>query len=407
MNKTKHYIYAHKRKLIALVSDMVRIPTVNPPGKNYEKMASFLQGCCKKLGLKTTKITTPLRICREHGVTDGSKRISLLADWDLGAEKTLHFNGHYDVVPATGNWKTNPFKPVVIGNRLFGRGTEDMKATIACYLFAIEALKKTGASPDINIQVSFVPDEETGGIPGMGYLVDKGVVKADYAVGEGADERNLCLGNKGILWFKITVFGKSAHASTPYKGINSFEAMVELAQRLIVLRKKVERRRAQVATRTPLEKRATMVLGGELSGGTKINTVPDASTFTIDRRILPNEDTKKVKEEIINIIKAFAKEKDVKVKYDIMSDEGPVLVDSNNDFVKTFSKCLKGAFGKKPKLIIIPGGTDLRFLIRKGVPAIGYNAKGENLCHSDNEFVYIDSLLKTTEVFAKLMMSIQ
>ncbi len=410
MNKKvsfKKYIYRQKKEIIDLTSHLVEIPTVNPPGTNYERIVAHLERRCKALGLKTKRIITPKRECKKHKIDSGSERINLIADWDVGAKKTLHLNGHYDVVPATGNWRSNPFKAVLKNERLYGRGTEDMKGTIACFIYAIKTLQQLEITPACNIQLSFTPDEETGGKTGLGYLVANSLLKADYAVGEGAVDNFVCCGNKGIAWFKINVLGKSSHASNPRIGHNSFDGMTELATQLLKLQRKIKARKTKFNTRVLNDKFATMVLGGELSGGTKINTVPDKSSFTIDRRVLPEETNTLAKKEILEVIKDFLKKSPLKVKVEILSDEAAVLVNPKTRLCKSMGKVIKGVLGKKPKFVLVPGGTDMRFFIRKGIPAVGYNARGEERCHADDEFVYVRSLLKTTEVFARLMVDLR
>ena len=133
------YIEKKKNKLIALTKELVAVQTVNPPGLNYEKIVNILEDYCKALGLKTKRVITPKSELKRYGVKGGSDRINLIANWDIGAKNKLHINGHYDVVPAMSSWRTNPFKCVVKNNRIYGRGTEDMKANITAVLIAIEA----------------------------------------------------------------------------------------------------------------------------------------------------------------------------------------------------------------------------------------------------------------------------
>ncbi|MBU0759127.1 MAG: M20/M25/M40 family metallo-hydrolase, partial [Candidatus Omnitrophica bacterium] len=196
--RLEKYFREKERGVVSLIARLVEIPTVNPPGDNYETMACLLEKRCRAIGLRTKKYFTPEEILHRFGVTEGSRRVSLVADWTVGAKKTLHITSHYDVVPATDKWKTDPYKAVVKGNKIYARGSEDMKGNIASVLFALEAIKRCGMSPAINLQVSFTPDEETGGRTGLGYLVDKGLVRADYAMSEGYSGKYISMGNKGV-----------------------------------------------------------------------------------------------------------------------------------------------------------------------------------------------------------------
>jgi len=401
------YIEKKRSKLIKLTKDLVSIPTVNPPGLNYGKMAGFLEAYCKDLGLKTRRVVVPLSDLKRYGIKGGSKRVNLIARWDTGAKKTLHINGHYDVVPASSTWSTNPFNAVVKNGRIYGRGTEDMKASIAAVLLAVEALKKNNIKPACNIELSFTPDEETGGKTGFGYLVKRGIIKPDYAISEGYNNDFISYGNKGLVWFKIDVKGKACHSSEPHKGINAFEKMIAVAGELIKLKKKISTRKTSCKVKHAQNRASTMVLGGEISGGVKANIVSDSCTFMIDRRFLPEENLNNVKREIINAIKNLEKkDKDLKVKVSVMGEEGSVVSDESNIIFKRFKESVKRVLGMPAKCALMAGATDIRFLIRKGVPCLGYSVCGGDTAHSDNEFVYVKSLVNTAKIFADIMLNL-
>lgn len=395
-----NYIAAHRNRLIGLTRDLIKIPTVNPPGENYKEMVSLLLKKCKRLHLKTRKIEPPKSLLKALKIK-GSRRINLLAEWDAGAKETIHINGHYDVVPPTRNWKTPPFKPTVKAGRLYGRGAEDMKGNIAAVLFALEAVTACGLKPAYNIQLSFTPDEETGGKAGFGYLVRSGYIKADFGIGEGYHNNFASYGNKGMLWFNVEVLGRSCHACEPYNGVNSFEKMLVVAGELIKLKEKIERRTTKYGTKNPRDKHPTMVLGGELWGGRKTNIVPDISTFTIDRRLIPEENIKDAKAEVFEVIKRLKKkDRGLKVRVEVTSEENPVISKKGDIFFRLFSDAIRKVRKKPAKFAILSGGTDMRFLIRKGVPSVGYSVDGGNTCHSDNEYVKIRDLVDTAKIFA-------
>ena len=177
-------------------------------------------------------------------------------------------------MPAADKWETDPFKAIVNGNKVYGRGSEDMKGTIASVLFALKALKGCGIKLKINIQLSFTPDEEIGGRTGLGYLVNQGLVRADYAMSEGYSGDYISIGNKGILWAEVEVIGKSAHSSMPYKGVNSFDRMNMLVTELEKLKNRISKRKTRYDMQDTISKGPSFVMGGFLQGGVKINVVP-------------------------------------------------------------------------------------------------------------------------------------
>lgn len=403
-DKIKSYLRANKKYVVKLVSKLIEIPTVNPPGENYEEMVDFLERECGKLGLAAGRYVTPEQMLDKYGVKGGSKRISLVADLNKGHSKTFHINFHYDVVPATDKWITYPFKATVKNSRIYGRGSEDMKGTIASVLFALRALKECSIKPKINIQLSFTPDEEIGGRTGLGYLVEKGLVKADYAMSEGYSGNYISVGNKGVLWAEIEVIGKSAHGSMPYKGVNSFERMNMLAGELEKLKNKILKRKTRHSMRDAVSKNATFVMGGLLEGGVKINVVPGIAKFSIDRRLIPEENIDVAKKEIEAVIKKFNKKrKDSKVNIRFVSQASPAISKRDEVFFKTASDSIKAATGRKANFSIMPGATDMRYFMWKGIPSLGYSASGGEKWHSDNEFVSIKSLVDTAKVYALIM----
>ena len=402
------YIEKNRGKLIKLTKKLVSIPTVNPPGLNYEKMADFLESHCKDLGLKTRRVVVPLSELKRYGVKGGSRRVNLIANWGVGAKKTLHINSHYDVVPASSTWRTGPFKAVVKNGRIYGRGTEDMKASIAAVLLAIEALKTKNIKPACNIELSFTPDEETGGRTGFGYLVKRSIIKPDYAISEGYNNDFISYGNKGLVWLKIDVKGKACHSSEPHKGINAFEKMIDIANGLMKLKNKISARKTNYKVKHPENRVSTMVLGGEISGGVKANIVSDSCTFMIDRRFLPEENLNGVKQEIVDTIKNLEKkDKALKVKVSVMGEEDSVVSNESNILFKRFKESVKRVLDIPAKCALMAGATDIRFLIRKGIPCLGYSVDGGHTAHSDNEFVYIKSLVDTTKIFADIMINLK
>jgi succinyl-diaminopimelate desuccinylase len=397
----------HEDDLIRFTSQLVSIPTVNPPGDRYIDMVRLLERTCRSRGLRTRLITVPKSECIARGLDPKYPRISLLAEWDTGAKKWLHINGHYDVVPVTNFWKTKPFNPVLRADKLYGRGTADMKSDIAAALFAIRLIKDQGIVPKVNIQFSFVPDEETGGVLGMKYLMRKKLIKADYVIGEGHSKGTISVGNKGLLWMKVEVIGKSSHAAYAYKGINAFRYASFLAVELDRLRARIERRASRHAFSQKEQRHPTLVLGGFLSGGSKSNTVPDRVIFSIDRRILPDEDPVRAEQEILVAIASFRRRHpEVRIKVTVDGRDAPIIVDSQNQFVKHFSRVVTRVRGTPTKRLVLCGGTDLRFLLYRGIPGVGYSPDGENM-HADNEYVRVRSMVETTAILAGVIAGMQ
>ena len=191
---------------------------------------------------------------------------------------------------------------------IYGRGTADMKGSIASLLMALQALRQTGTKPRLNIEVSFTADEETDSSLGTGWLVDHAPLHADYAVVmEGGELNTVCCGHNGVVWLEVTVHGRAAHGSKPEAGINALEKMSALVLGLDGYKRALARR----SFRTPEGKimHPTINLGGVFSAGEggKINTVPALATFSIDRRVLAVENHATAERELRAALAAAAR----------------------------------------------------------------------------------------------------
>ena len=240
------YLDRHSADLVALLQKLVRIPTVNPPGENYGAITALLARELSVAGLSARRLAIPRAAARRLAPELRSHpRYNVLGFHDAGAPKTLHFNAHYDVVPAGGRWRhESPFAPAVEDGWIYGRGTADMKGSIACLLLALRALRVTGVQPRCNVEVSFTADEETDSLLGAGWVVDHVPLKADYVVVmEGGEGRLIGCGHNGVVWLNVIVHGRPAHGSTPEHGINALEKMSALVLALEAYKRLIRRRR--------------------------------------------------------------------------------------------------------------------------------------------------------------------
>ncbi|NQT06254.1 MAG: M20 family metallopeptidase [Candidatus Omnitrophica bacterium] len=406
-NLIKKEINGRKSYAVNLTKRLIRIPTVNPPGEGYGKITALLEKELKKIGLTTKRVVTPRTVLKKYNIDDRLPRVNLIADWQRGRKRTLHINGHYDVVPVTGDWKVSPFKGLLRNGKLYGRGAEDMKGTITSMILAVSTLKRLDMLPEVNVQLSFTPDEEIGGMTGFGWLVKEDKIRADYGLSEGYTGKCISCGNKGIMWARIECRGKSAHASVPYKGVNSFDAMIEAANALKKLRVRIKKRKTAFKMKNDRDRFPSMVLGGELEGDNKVNMVPSRVSFSIDRRLIPEENLSSAKREIEDVLKSCSKKSGHKFKMRILAQDPAVAVNPNAMICRAAGSAVKKVFKSTPKLLLMPGGTDMRYLVKKGIPSVGYSARGGENWHSDNEFIYIKSILDTAKVYAMTVMNLK
>ena len=402
------YIDKNRATAIEMLQDLVRIPTVNPPGERYSQMVDLLCQICRKIGLEVEVHVVADNVVKSVvGVTDWP-RLNVLARWDVGADKTVHFNAHYDVVPVGGHWKySDPFDPVLAGDYLYGRGTADMKGSIVALLTALDALKKCRLEPAFNIECSFTADEETGGHLGTGEIIREGLCTGDYAVVcEGAGGTKVGCGHNGVLWLEVNCGGKAAHASSPQDGDNAFEAMVTVANGLKECKNLLESESKTYIDFDGVCRNPSMTFGGVFGGnqGQKINTVPDEACFSIDRRLTPSEEMKNVESDLRHEIGAIAQTIcPVKVETKTIMSIDPCIVDPTGLLSKNFGSAVGSVRRSKVQFGVTPGFTDLHyFVVDAGIPAVGYGVKGEGI-HGVDERVSINDLIMTARIYGEFI----
>ncbi len=394
-----------QKDMVDFLVRLCAIGTVNPPGARYGECVDFLAQTLGGMGLNTWIVRVP--VAAQEKELPGSRdypRMSVVARWDVGAKRTLHFTGHYDVVPPTAGWKTDPFKPVVKGKRLIARGSEDMKASIAAALFAVRALKESGIRPPWNIEFSATPDEETGGYLGLGYVVRSGAIRPDAAVlCEGGSGQTIGYAHKGVLWLDVTVLGKPAHASTPKNGVNALEKACDLIAQLKALEPVYARRTTAFSMRKAALRHPTIMFGGLAGGGSKVNTVPDRFHFTIDRRILPEERLAAVKAEIAGVIRrAKCQDRKLKVGVRQLLYVPPGWASTRSEIARLARSVVKEVTGRPVRFRMTSGFTDMHFLTQDaGVPTVMYGVAGGG-GHADNEYAKVPAIFDTARVYAAI-----
>lgn len=404
-DKLDAYLAKHKDDPIRLLQDLIRIPTVNPPGVHYRDFVAFAKRHLASLGLATRVVTVPASYASRF-IADADKypRPSLIGMLDVGASKTVHFNCHYDVVPAAGKWRFGHFEPKVQGGWVYGRGSGDMKGAIASICFALQALKDLRITPKVNVEVSFTPDEETGGDLGAGYIARHGRLKADYAVVcEGGSDDGVGVGHNGVLWLEAAIEGKAAHASAPQNGVNACEKMAGVVMQLQSLKPKLDKH--TFCPPSGKKMRATMNIGGVFSvgDGAKINTVPAMACFSIDRRVLPGEKFRDAEKELRGAMTIAARHEKARMSVQRLLAIEPCFVDPAGALPQAFARVLGAVGRRKSRFTVTSGFTDMHFFAREaGIPTIGYGPSGQR-GHAIDERTRIADVLQCAKVYAQFV----
>lgn len=382
----------------------IEYPTVL--GRAYKDIVEYYAEVLSNYGVHTTIHRVPNEYLKKYldkSMNPDKPRYILIARIGSG-EKILQFNGHYDVVAPGRGWTiTDPFKPKKVDNRLYGRGSTDMKGGLAAFTATIAYLASTKEPLDHIIEVVYVPDEEIGGLTGTGYLVNELGSRPDWVIiGEPSGLDTTWIGHKGGIWIDVIVKGKQAHGSTPWLGENAFEKMVYIATYLIEKVKPViESRISRYEYDEEESRKATMVLGGKVSAPGSPNIVPGEVSFSIDRRLIIEEKLEEAEEELRKYIMEAALSAKARVEINVLTRLTPSFIPPDSRLVSTLNKVVYGLLGFKPRSVICTGGLDLHYYTNVGVKAVSYGPGKPMQAHRVNEYIELKDLYKSIDVYVE------
>ena len=214
------------QELVSLTADLIRFPTINPPGDAYTPCAEFIAGLLRKRGFETSLI----RGEGAPGDSDKYPRTNVVARREgRGPGPTVHFNSHIDVVEAGEGWSLDPFAGIVRDGKVFGRGACDMKGGMAASIIAADAFMAVHPDFPGAIEISGTVDEESGGFGGVAHLARMGLFskpRVDHVIiPEPLNKDRICLGHRGVWWAEIETKGRIAHGSMPFLGDSAIRHM--------------------------------------------------------------------------------------------------------------------------------------------------------------------------------------
>lgn len=371
-------------ELVTFLQALVRVPSVNPPGDTREAIRVVEE----KLAAEGFAIKV---------VGPTPEKQSIVATLQgQGAGPRLAFNAHLDVVPIgeEAAWQHPPFGAEIHEGRIYGRGAGDDKASVAAQVMAAIALARSGVPFDGALIVTEVADEEVGGAAGAGFIVEHGYVEADFAIVGEQTHGQICVGERGGAPVKVTVYGKTGHAATPWKGVNAIEG---IARVITALREELW---PILAARThPFLNQSTATIS-MIEGGVKTNVIPDRCTIHVDRRILPGETPERVVAEIRAIAeRAIAAMPGLRVE--TSAPTGRLAIEA--DAESAVGRALQAATHHLGKELVLTGffaGTDGKHFAAKGIPTLIMGPGDPATAHTPDEWIGIDELLEATKLYA-------
>ncbi|MEQ8654102.1 MAG: acetylornithine deacetylase/succinyl-diaminopimelate desuccinylase family protein [Kiloniellales bacterium] len=404
-------IEGKREDLVGLTQDLIRIPTVNPPGDAYVPCAEFIGERLRKRGFEVLYI-------RGEGTPGDSAaypRTNVIARIEgKRPGPCVHFNSHIDVVATGEGWTQDPFAGTVKDGKVYGRGACDMKGGLAASIIALEALLEMGFDWPGALEISGTVDEETGGYGGVAYLAKQGYFSKprvdQVIIPEPLNPDRICLGHRGVWWAEIETFGHIAHGSMPFLGdcaVRHMGAVMERFER--DLYPALANKRTSMPVVPEGAKQSTMNINsihgglGDSFEGLPSALVPDSCRMVIDRRYLIEESYDEVKGEVVEILEGLKRERP---KFDYALKElwtvGPTMTERNAPVVQAVAAAIEGVLGKPADYVVSPGTYDQKHVARIGHlhDCIAYGPGILDLAHQPDEFVGIDDMVASAKVMA-------
>ena len=400
---------------VAFTSDLIQLPTVNPPGELYEDCARFIGGTLAAQGLEVEYHAA--EGLPEH--TRAHPRINVIGTRRGRAARPLvHLNGHFDVVPPGDGWTVDPFGGEVRDGRIWGRGSCDMKAGISAAVFAVEAIRRAGVELNGSVEISGTVDEESGGFAGVAWLARQKRIhsdRTDFAIiPEPLYVDRICIGHRGVYWFEVTTRGRIAHGSMPFHGVSAIAHMGLLLERIHAhLQPALAARTTAVPVIPPGARHATLNING-ISGGQPVDgiqtpCVADRCRAVFDRRFLLEEGFDATRAEIVETLDALKRDvPDFQYQIRDLMIVHPTKTPDGSPVVAALDTALHCVLGRSGGLVASPGTYDQKHFARiAGVPhCVAYGPGILDLAHQPDEYCDIADLMNATRVIALALLQL-
>lgn len=411
-DRLRTLIAGREAELVALTQDLVRIPTINPPGDAYVPCAELVGTRLARRGFEVAYV----RAEGTPGDCDRYPRVNVIARREgKRPGPTVHFNSHIDVVEAGAGWTVDPFAAVVKDGRVYGRGTCDMKGGLAASIVAVEALIDSGLDLPGAIEISGTVDEESGGFGGVAYLAERGWFskpRVDHVIiPEPLNVDRVCIGHRGVWWAEIKTKGRIAHGSMPFLGDSAVRHMGAVLERMERdLYPALKRKTTAMPVVPEGAKESTLNInslhGGQAErddGGLPSPVVADSCRMIIDRRFLIEEDIADVKGEVRGLLDGLARER-AGFAYELrdLFEVIPSMTDPEAPVAQAAARAIRRVLKREPAFICSPGSYDQKHIDRIGrlKDCIAYGPGILDLAHQPDEYVEIDAMVQSAAVMA-------
>lgn len=361
-----------------MLRDLIARPSVNPMGRTdipidialEHRVTEYLVEQFHKLGVEFER----------QSVAPG--RDNLIAYYRSGSPLTFLWEAHQDTVPVDG-MTIEPFAAVVRDGRMYGRGSCDVKAGIACMFAAFARLVRERPAGSANITLAFTVDEEHTFL-GVQHLMKAGVA-ADFAIVAEPTLLNIVTAHKGVVRWQLETEGRACHSSRPDEGISAVYRMAK------VLNAVEEYARHLQASRSDPRLGPPTLSVGMIVGGVSPNTVPDHCAIQLDRRLLPGESATGAVQDLEEFLTSRNFGFPIRSKPSLACNALVPTADDHPHLLR-----LAAAIGPHEK-IAVPFGTDASTIAPK-IPAVVFGPGDIAQAHTKDEWIELDQLDRAVEI---------
>lgn len=380
---------------IALLKDLIAIPSVNPMGRDVSGPEYFETRVTEYLLNYLKRLNVPFE---KTEIAPGRSNVIARLD-SPKATKTVVLDAHQDTVPIDG-MTIDPFDPVERDGRIYGRGSCDVKGGMASMIAAFTRLCEKRPANLPNVVLSLTCDEESTSI-GINHLTESWTnpstkyrlcpEQPDAAIVAEPTSLDLVVAHRGATRWKLRTSGRACHSSRPSEGINAIYRMAKVVNCL-----------EEFASWLPGSRPAHPLCGpatlsvGLIAGGSSVNVVPDGCVIEIDRRVIPGED----RFEVIQEIDAYLKKKlDFEITHDKPYCASPPLPDKDNGpLAEQMLKSIASVVSGKQR-IGVPYGTHASRFAQVGVPSVVFGPGDIAQAHTKDEWIETVQLEQAADVY--------
>ncbi len=373
--------------ITGLAEELIGIPSVNPSlvpgGRGEGEVARRLADACRQLGMAVTL---------EEVAPGRPNAVAVIRGTDPARGRSLLLNGHTDTVGAAR--MEAPFIPSRRGDRLFGRGSVDMKASLAAMVGAAAALRQAGLAPRGDVLLTFVADEEH---LSAGTAAIAATRRADAAIVTEATDLRICVAHKGFVWATIRTKGRAAHGSDYETGVDAIAHMGRVLAAVERLDREVLARRLH-----PLLGRPS-VHASVIQGGEGVSTYPPSCALMLERRTLPAETEGEVRAELHEMLASLGRDDPLfQASLEVTCVRPGLEVDQDAEIVQALRRACEGVLGSAPAYVGQGAWYDAALLAHAGVPTVIFGPSGAG-AHGDVEYVDLPSVVACAEVLAQVI----